>query len=261
MPHHHKRLRVAIVGCAPPDQEPLSYRGQKCTVRELVRRKLLDVGAQKGVVVVPSLYWPAGRAGDYPTPGTYDAVVIPGSRLNIDNEGIEQNPWMHGLLDFIRDLEPDVPLLGICFGHQAVAVAHGGRVERIPEPVKVQVGFSPVYATDEAENDALFRRMPRSFDGLFSHFTYVSRPPRDGKVLANGMIPGMVQAYRVGESAWGVQFHPDYSPNNIDELVEYRRASLARMLDISQIKTINPQRYDHIVLDNFIDHASGRLPA
>jgi GMP synthase-like glutamine amidotransferase len=253
-----KRLRVAVIGCGPPDQEPLTYLGSGRTIRGLVEGKLLALAGEKGLLIEPSIYWPAGNSGDYPEAGTYDAVIIPGSKLNIDEEGLEQNPWMHGLCDFIRGLEPEVPVLGICFGHQAIAVAHGGRVERIPSPAKAEVGFSPVHLTEDGADDALFRSLPRDFEGLFSHFTYVSRPPEGGRVLAEGFLPGMVQAYRIRDSVWGVQFHPDYSPGNIDELVECRREGLARMLDISQIRTINPQRQDHRVLENFLDHCFSR---
>jgi GMP synthase (glutamine-hydrolysing) len=259
MPRHIKTLRVAVIGCGPPDQEPITYLGSGWTIRGLVGQKVRAVAARKGMAIEPSMHWPAGNDDDYPESGAYDAVIIPGSKLNIDDEGLEQNPWMHGLCDFIRGLEPEVPVLGICFGHQAIAVANGGKVERIPEPMNVEVGFSPVFVTDEGQNDTLFRALPRNFDGLFSHFTYVSRAPRESKVLAEGALPGMVQAYRIRDSVWGVQFHPDYSPDNIDELVEYRKARLARMLDISQIKTINPERHDHRVLENFIDYSFSKL--
>ncbi len=233
------RLRIAIIGCGPANQEPMTYLGAKWTVRGLLGRKIQDFAARQGYTIEPHLYWPTGNPGDYPIPGTYDAVIIPGSRLNIDDDGLSENTWMDGLLEFIRCIEPEVPVLGICFGHQAIAVAHGGRVEKIPKPIHVEVGFSPVYMTGDGKGDEIFRDIPGTFEGLFSHSTYVAKPPAMSKTLAYGVMEDMVQAYRVGHSTWGVQFHPDYSPDNIGELVQYRKAKLANLLDISQIKTIN----------------------
>jgi GMP synthase (glutamine-hydrolysing) len=217
----------------------------------MIARKVADFAMEKGLRVTPQIHWPAGRHDDYPAPGTYDAVIIPGSKLNIDQKGIEDNPWMDGLLEFIRHI--DKPLLGICFGHQAIAVANGGRIKKIPDPLSVKVGFSPVHMTNDGYSDRLFRRIPTSFDGLFSHYTYVSQPPSKAKVLARGTLPDMVQAYRLGDASWGVQFHPDYSGENIGELVTSRKEMLAKMLDVSTIRTINPDRHDHKVLGNFLD--------
>jgi GMP synthase (glutamine-hydrolysing) len=220
-----------------------------------VGKKIQSLAAEMGCAVESQLYWPACRSWDYPTPGTYDAVIIPGSRLNMDDVGLKQNPWMHGLMHFIRSIDRDIPVLGICFGHQAMARAHGGTVERIPAPMNVEIGFSPISMTQDARSDMLFDGMPDRFDALFSHFTYVSKPPENGTVLAGGVLPDMVQAYRIGESRWGVQFHPDFSPANIEELVEARHDKLADMLDISKIRTINPERRDHKVLERFIRHS------
>ncbi|MBU0527219.1 MAG: type 1 glutamine amidotransferase [Candidatus Micrarchaeota archaeon] len=249
------RLRIAIIGSGPASQEPLTYVGARWTVRGLLGRKLQDFAKSKRLIIESHLYWPAGNPRDYPIPGTYDALVFPGSKLNIDKQGLEENHWMGGLLDFIRETDSEVPVLGICFGHQAIAVARGGRVERIPKPLGAEVGFSPVFMTEEGQNDEIFDGIPANFSGLFSHFTYVSKPPRDSSVLAYGVKSDMVQAYKIGSSTWGVQFHPDYSPQNIDELVDRRKSSLGRMLDLSNISTINPERHDHRVLENFVDHA------
>jgi len=253
------QLRVAIIGCGPPNQEPMTYLGAKWTIRGLVSRKIQDLGRENDFLIQPQLYWPAGRKNDYPLSGTYDAVIIPGSKLHIDKKGMKRHGWMNGLVDFIREVDYGVPVLGICFGHQAIAAAHGAEIERIPPPKHIEVGFSPVHMTEHAREDALFKGLPDTFEGLFSHFTYVASKPDNGTVLATGEMPDMIQAYRVGESTWGVQFHPDYEGHNIDELVEGRKQRLARMLDISQINTINKRRRDTQILHNFIEHSVRRL--
>ncbi len=250
------RLRVAIIGCGPVDQEPMTYMGSKWTIRRLLAAKVQELASQRNRVIEARCYWPASIHDDYPEEGSYDAVIIPGSKLNIDDKGREQNPWMEDLLDFISDIDEDVPVLGICFGHQAVAVANGGRVEKIPEPLNVELGFSRIHMTREARHDPILGRLPPDFEGLFSHFTYVSRAPKKSRVLARGVIfRRMIQAYRIGKSMWGVQFHPDLSEDNITEVVGLRKSYLEGMTDLSKIKTQIRERHDHEVLSNFMEYA------
>jgi GMP synthase-like glutamine amidotransferase len=250
-------MKVAIVDCSPRDQERMSYGGAKWTVRELVSRRVQAFARWRGMHIEPTLFWPAGRPYDYPEPEGFNALIIPGSKLNIDEEGLSMHRWMEGLQEFILDVPRHTPMLGICFGHQAIAAAHGARVKRIPSPRNAEVGFAPVYKTEYGKYDALFKDLPNDFEGLFSHFCYLSSPPRGTRVLAYGDYPGMVQAYRIGDSIWGVQFHPDYLPRNIGELVTARRPWLSKMMDLSRVRTWteDQKRHDEKVLLNFIDHS------
>ncbi|MBU0533072.1 type 1 glutamine amidotransferase [Candidatus Micrarchaeota archaeon] len=249
-------LKVAIIDCSPRDQEMMSYGGAKWTISELVSRRVQAFAHWRNVTIKPRLYWPAGRKHDYPDIEKYDTIIIPGSKLHIDVGGIQKHPWMENLLEFIRDVPSSTSMLGICFGHQAIAAAHGAFVRKIPKPHNAEIGFAPVYKTEYGKYDVLFKDLPNDFEGLFSHFCYLPHPPRGTRVLAYGDIPGMVQAYRIGESTWGVQFHPDYLPHNISELVNERKRWLSKMMDISRIKIKAQQRHDEKVLINFIDHAA-----
>jgi GMP synthase (glutamine-hydrolysing) len=250
-------MKVAIVDCSPRDQEKMSYGGARWTIRELVSRRVQAFARWRGMHIEPTLFWPAGKSYDYPDPERFDALIIPGSKLNIDDTGMSSNAWMEGLMDFIKDVPRPKPMLGICFGHQAIARAHGARVKRIPSPVNAEMGFAPVHKTEYGKYDSLFKDLPDQFEGLFSHFCYLSHPPHGTRVLAYGDIPGMVQAYRMGESTWGVQFHPDYMPHNIGELVKERKPWLSKVMDVSKIRTWteDQKRHDEQVLVNFIDHA------
>lgn len=249
------RLRVAIIGCCAVDQERMSYGGARWTVRELVGRRLQAFAHHRGWRIEPTVFWPVGRNYDFPDIDRYDAIIIPGSKLNIDKQGFYENPWMDGLIEFIKDAQGRSPMLGICFGHQAIAAANGAPVRKIPYPHNAEIGFASVYKTQYADFDPLFKDLPNDFEGLFSHFCYLPSAPRGSRILAYGDYPGMVQAYRMGESTWGVQFHPDYSPCNVAELVEERKPWLSKMVDISEIKIETQKRHDERVLVNFIDRA------
>ena len=101
-----------------------------------------------------------------------------------------------------------VPTLGVCLGHQLAAVALGGSVER--NPSGRTIGQVPVRLTDAAASDPLVG----GFDGLAAiHYNddVVTVVPEGATVLAT-LPDGRPQAIRFGPMAWGVQFHPETSP-------------------------------------------------
>lgn len=65
-------------------------------------------------------------AGEWPDPDAFDGVIITGSASGV----YEADVWIGGLLDWIRSARGRTRLVGICFGHQAMAQALGGRVEK-----------------------------------------------------------------------------------------------------------------------------------
>lgn len=66
------------------------------------------------------------RAGQAPDPDAFDAAILTGSAAGV----YESDPWIADLLDWIRAAKGRTRLVGICFGHQAMAQALGGRVEK-----------------------------------------------------------------------------------------------------------------------------------
>lgn len=66
------------------------------------------------------------KAGEWPDAPGFDAAVITGSSSGV----YEPDPWIGGLLDWIRGAKGRTGLIGVCFGHQAMAQALGGRVEK-----------------------------------------------------------------------------------------------------------------------------------
>ena len=66
------------------------------------------------------------RTGEWPDAAAFDAAIITGSAAGV----YETDPWIGDLLDWIREAKGRTRLIGICFGHQAMAQALGGRVEK-----------------------------------------------------------------------------------------------------------------------------------
>ena len=96
-----------------------------------------------------------------------------------------------------------VPVLGVCLGHQGIALEFGGAVERV-EPVHGQV------CRIEHNDDTLFRGVPPQFDAVRYHSLAVAEPlpPALRKIASSS--DGMVMAMRhVSRPLWGVQFHPE----------------------------------------------------
>jgi GMP synthase-like glutamine amidotransferase len=132
----------------------------------------------------------------------YDAVLVFGGAMNVDEE--HDHPWLADENEVLRGLIADrVPLFGVCLGGQLLAKAAGGHVGPSPAP---EDGFVPVELTDAAGEDPVFSQLPERFDALNLH-QYAFSVPEGAVELARSRVCS--QAIRVGECAWGVQFHPE----------------------------------------------------
>lgn len=143
-------------------------------------------------------------------------VVITGSHDMVT----EKLPWSVKLERWIPSLiEAEIPIFGICYGHQLLAQATGG-VAGFHQEGK-ELGTVEVKLDSEcAGDDPLFNGLPRSFSVHATHAQTVLKLPKDAKRLAsNPYEPN--HAFRVGDCAWGVQFHPEY---NVDIMRAYVEA-------------------------------------
>lgn len=99
-----------------------------------------------------------------------------------------------------------IPLLGICYGHQIMARAMGGTVDFHPKGT--EIGTREIRCLGTADADSLFSGLPQRFQVHLYHSQSVIRLPEGAVLLAeNGFEPH--QAFRIGDCAWGVQFHPE----------------------------------------------------
>ena len=96
-----------------------------------------------------------------------------------------------------------VPVLGVCLGHQGIALEFGGAVERV-EPAHGQV------CRIEHDGDVLFRGVPSQFDAVRYHSLAVAEPLPSALRKIAWSPDGRVMAMRhVTRPMWGVQFHPE----------------------------------------------------
>lgn len=137
--------------------------------------------------------------GDCPSDFAYDAAVISGSRASVywDDEA-----WIPPAREWIREaFERGMPLLGVCFGHQLVADALGGRVDDMGE---YEIGYRTV---EHRGDDPLFDGIEDEFLVFTTHSDAVLEPPAGAEVLAENDYG--IHAFRK-DHAFGVQFHPEY---------------------------------------------------
>lgn len=139
---------------------------------------------------------------------TPTAVIISGSGEFYLTQGDGKDTWLPKTLRFIGQvLDRDIPLLGICFGFQLLAIQQGGVVERV-EAMK-ETGTLEIQLFPSAYNDELFESLPDNFLGQLGHKDTITKLPKHVIPLAKSeKVP--FQAFRVqGKMAWGTLFHPE----------------------------------------------------
>lgn len=132
----------------------------------------------------------------------YDGVLVLGGAMNVHE--VDGHPWIPDEQRAIeRALELGVPVFGVCLGSQLLASVAGARVYRAPVP---EIGWLEVETTGEAPSDPLLRELPERFTAYQWH-SYACDLPPGATLLATSAV--CLQAYRLGDSAWGTQFHAE----------------------------------------------------
>ena len=133
---------------------------------------------------------------------SYEAVLVFGGAMHADQD--DRHPWLLEENMFLqRLLAIHTPVLGVCLGAQLLAKAALAPVYRAPSP---EIGWVEVELTSEAVDDAVFSQLPERFEAFQWHY-YTHDVPGGGSELARSAA--CTQAFRLGESAWGIQFHAE----------------------------------------------------
>jgi GMP synthase-like glutamine amidotransferase len=187
-----------------------------------------------------------------PTPSAagYDALLILGSSSAVYDHDVETS-WFGRELGVIAEAgEFDVPVLGICFGAQALCLFHGGEVTRAPEP---EIGWYEVDVEPESDIEP-----GPWFEFHFDHCTL----PSDAQLWAS--TPRAVQAFAVGANV-GVQFHPEIDDGQLRDWLDSAAESarefghdIEELLEETRREVPAARERAHRLVERFLRH-SGAL--
>lgn len=139
------------------------------------------------------------------------ALVVLGGEAGANDDA--DYPWLPATRDLIgAAIGAGVPFLGICLGHQLACVALGGRVG--PNPAGHATGLTPVTLTAAGGDDILLGGFDATTAVQWNNDVALTLPP--GATVLATAPDGTPQAVRFAPRAWGVQFHPEVSPEQFD---------------------------------------------
>jgi len=152
-------------------------------------------------------------------------VVLGGAQSVVD--GAPREAWFDRLESLFRKAVRDaVPTLAVCLGAQLLALANGGTVQ--VSEAGPELGPGLVAKRDAAERDVLFAPVPMLPDVFQWHFDEVTELPLRAVLLATSTkYPH--QAFRLGEAAWGLQFHVEADTAMVADWAAGNEAVLAEL--------------------------------
>jgi GMP synthase-like glutamine amidotransferase len=156
----------------------------------------------------------------------HDAYLISGSRYSVN----DSDTWVGRLLTFIQAAEHETPVVGFCFGHQAIARAKGGRVGSLCVP---NIGARPV---EMVQSPAWAHPWDEAPCVLFNHGEYVAELPEGATLIArDATCP--YQIVQFGPRLLGIQAHPEYSVSYQDALMALNPRVTPQMLSEARART------------------------
>ena len=156
-------------------------------------------------------------------------VIIMGSLSMVT----EETDWMKRLsAEIVKLTTLHIPVLGICFGHQLLAYAFGGKAGFNPNGL--EVGTVEITRTTESEHDPIFSTLPKQFLAQTIHYQSALTLPENAVRLAESRLDRH-HAFRIGNCTWGVQFHPEFSADIMTDMLDNVKEELESKL-LSQKK-------------------------
>jgi GMP synthase (glutamine-hydrolysing) len=143
----------------------------------------------------------------------YDGLVVMGGPMSAGDSHLAYIMDEIALLK--QAIKVDFPVLGLCLGAQLLAKAAGAEI--IASPVR-EFGWFPVYQTDDSENDPLFSRLGAELTVFQWHGETFTLPNTATLIATHPDVPQ--QAFRIGSSQYGLQFHIEVNEAIIESWIE-----------------------------------------
>ncbi|MCS4502564.1 type 1 glutamine amidotransferase [Arhodomonas aquaeolei] len=156
---------------------------------------------------------PLYRTAALPAPDEVDLLVVMGGPMSVNDE--VAFPWLAAEKAFVRGIiEAGTPVLGVCLGAQVIASAMGGAVGPGPEK---EIGWFPIRG--EGGGDRSLFRFPPSVEVFHWHGEALALPPGAVRLASSPVCPN--QAFQLGRTVLGLQFHLETTPASARALVEH----------------------------------------
>jgi len=171
-----------------------------------------------------------------------DGWLITGSKFGV----YEDHDWISPLEEFIRKAyASSVPIVGICFGHQIIAQALGGKVEK----------FSGGWSVGNVDHS--FDGFPEDVQLLAWHQDQVIEPPADATEI--GSTPFCKYAALLyGDKAYSIQPHPEFTADYLAELIPARRAILPDEIAQKALNNLGPEPSSNEIADRIANFFKAR---
>ena len=122
----------------------------------------------------------------------------------------------------------NIPILGICLGHQAIGMNFGGEIKRLENPLHGKTSEITVLS----ENSVLFKNLPKKFKVMRYHSLYVDDIPEDLEVTAKSEDGVAIAVEHKSKNIFGIQFHPE------SIFTEYGKNMIRNFLNIEVSETL-----------------------
>ncbi|MBU6247957.1 MAG: glutamine amidotransferase [Xanthomonadaceae bacterium] len=188
------------------------------------------------------------RGENLPAPRDVAGALITGSASMVT----ERAAWSERTAGWIRAaMDHGLPLLGVCYGHQLMAHALGGRVDYLPGGR--EMGTVPVRRVAAGDDDSVLAGLPETFLAHTTHEQSVLEAPSACRVWASSVRdPHQLLSY--GSNALSMQFHPEFSAEIMRAYIRRKSHDLGREgADVRGLhRTVNPTPHARALLRRFV---------
>ena len=182
----------------------------------------------------------------------FQAVIIGGTG---DYSVVHNRPaFFQPLLDFVKYLtDIGFPILGLCYGHQILAQALGGKVEELPHE-KSETGTFLMTLTEEGRKDPVFDSIASSFTAQEGHHDAVTVMPPDFIHLAQSENCRYQAMRHISKPIYGFQFHPELTREDLlARMHAYAHVYASEPGAMERFNRIIKRTYTEAIVRNYIE--------